>query len=778
MRKLLYALAAACAVTVVTVPASALAVPDQGRAVAMNRSGAHDLPNPLADKNRALRAKGLQMQVEGKVSANASVAKVGEDQFVELEREGEDSIWTVIGEFGSGVATHTHGGTPVVHTGPAGPLHNEIAEPDRSVDNTTIWTDDFSEAHYEDLLFSEEPGAVSMRNYYIEQSSNRYAVNGDVTDWVQVPNNAASYGSNYCGGIVCQDTWRFVQDSVTAWYQSQVAAGKTKAEIDASLASFDVWDRYDHDGDGNFDEADGYIDHFQTVHAGEGEETGGGAQGTDAIWSHRWYVQLTPIGAGGPTLDDGTQVPFGGTQIGDSKYWIGDYTIEPENGGVGVFAHEFAHDLDIPDLYDTSGNTGGAENSTAFWTVMSSGSYGSSGEPEDGIGSKPMHMGNWEKFQLGWLNYDVAEAGKKSWHRLGPAEFNSTNAQGLFVLLPDKQVTVELGEPYEGERYYYSESGDNLDNFMTKTVTLPAGANLTAKARYDIETDWDYAYVVVSTDGGNTWTGVETNLSTDTDPNGQNFGNGITGDSDGQWVDLTADLSGYTGNVLLGFRYWTDGATVEPGFQVDAISIAGGPIDGAETDAGWTFDGFRTTTGTETTPFFNAYVAENRQYIGYDDSLRTGPYNFGFLSTRPDWVEHFSYQDGILVSYWDSSHTDNSVGDHPGEGLILPVDAHPAIEYWSDGTMMRPRLQSYDSTFGVQRTQSYTLHNDGVPTTITSKPAVRVFDDRKSYWTDGSAPGHYQPGWSSVRVPNTGTQIRVNSLKPNGIARIQVRPVD
>ena len=47
--------------------------------------------------------------------------------------------------------------------------------------------------------------------------------------------------------------------------------------------------------------------------------------------------------------------------------------MQPENGGLGVFAHEFAHDLGLPDLYDTSGNTGGAENNTAFWTLMSSG---------------------------------------------------------------------------------------------------------------------------------------------------------------------------------------------------------------------------------------------------------------------------------------------------------------------------------------------------------------------------------------------------------------------
>lgn len=47
----------------------------------------------------------------------------------------------------------------------------------------------------------------------------------------------------------------------------------------------------------------------------------------------------------------------------------------------------------------------------------------------------------------------------------------------------------------------------------------------------------------------------------------------------------------------------------------------------------------------------NAHVLENRQYLGFDDSLRTGPYNFGSLDTKPDWVEHFSYQDGLLISY-------------------------------------------------------------------------------------------------------------------------------
>ncbi len=182
---------------------------------------------------------------------------------------------------------------------------------------------------------------------------------------------------------------------------------------------------------------------------------------------------------------------FGGVRIGQSKYWVGDYTIEPENGAVGVFSHEFGHDLGLPDLYDTSGNTCGSacENSTGFWTLMSSGSYGNDGTVD--LGTRPTHMGAWEKFQLGWLNYEVAFAGSKSSHKLGPAETNTKQAQGLFVVLPDKQVVQNVGAPYEGGYFYYSRAGNNLDNAMYRSFNLAAGSTLAAKVNYDIDADWD-----------------------------------------------------------------------------------------------------------------------------------------------------------------------------------------------------------------------------------------------------------------------------------------------
>ena len=46
-----------------------------------------------------------------------------------------------------------------------------------------------------------------------------------------------------------------------------------------------------------------------------------------------------------------------------------DYTIEPEDGAVGVFAHEYGHDLGLPDEYDTKYS--GQGEPVESWSIMS-----------------------------------------------------------------------------------------------------------------------------------------------------------------------------------------------------------------------------------------------------------------------------------------------------------------------------------------------------------------------------------------------------------------------
>lgn len=454
---------------------------------------------------------------------------------------------------------------------------------------------------------------------------------------------------------------------------------------------------------------------------------------------------------------------LGGVQIGASDFWVGKYTIQPENGGVGVFAHEFGHDLGLPDLYDYFG-----ENGTGFWTLMSSGSW--LGDGKDDIGSKPSHMSAWEKFQLGWLSYEVAIAGEKSIHRLGPMEFNTKQAQGVFVVLPQKEVMTDIGDPYAGSKFYYSGSGNNLDRIMYKQVYIAPLSTFAAKVNFDIEFDWDYAYLVVSTNDGVTWDAVETNLSTSENPNGTNLDYGITGSTDGNWVDLTADLGAYTKqNVKLGIRYKTDEAVAEKGLLIDEISITGYSIDGAEIDFGWSLGGVIMSSGDPTVKLVSHYyVCEYRSYLGFDSTLQVGPYYFGYVDDNdesedpdpllpdvPDYVDHFAYQDGLLIHYWDTSQSDNNTGLHAGQGLLLPIDAHYKALNRIDGGLWRNRIQSYDSTFFIAPTDGIpNIHHGGELSPVLSLPGIKTFDDRILHYDPTNPLG-------SVIHPNTGTLITI-----------------
>jgi immune inhibitor A len=736
---------------------------------------ADELPNPAEEKKRALREEALKDVLAGRakpVKRNGStVVKVGDtaasqasgrhkrDQYVELAREKTDKIFVILAEFGN----ERHPNYPDQDTDPDtegprrfdGPLHNEIPEPDRSVDNSTIWQPDFGAEFFRNLYFGTGAGQESLKQYYERQSSGRYSVDGTVTDWVKVRFNEARYGRSDgypCASNVCSNTWNLIQDGINQWVADQVAAGRTQEQIAADLASYDVWDRNDYDGDGDFNERDGYIDHFQIVHSGGDQADGDPWQGEDAIWSHRWKAFQ---GTGqGPAFN-----PDGGTQIGSTGLWVADYTIQPENGGRSVFYHEYGHDLGLPDLYDTQG--GGGDNAVGWWSIMAQSRL--KARNDVGIGNRGADLGPWEKLQLGWLDYEIVAAGQNRTLDLGPHEYNSAKPQAFVVTLPKKEIVTELGAPAAGERQWWSGSDDDINTWMARDVTLPAGpAQLSFQARWNIEDcgpdPCDYAYVEVSTDGS-TWTAIPGSI---TDPD---EGNGIDGLQE-EWTDATFDLSAHAGQEIgLRIRYETDGAVrgQDPkqvaGIFIDEISItAGGTTvltDGAENPPnGWELRGFSSVEASFTTAYDNYYLASNRSYVSYDRYLKTGPYNFGFGPERPDWVEFFPYQDGLLIWYWDTSFSDNDVGVHPGQGEILPIDAHPRPIYNLQGVPWRGRIQLYDATFTPQKADSFTLHVSGQPSYVRGQDGVTVFDDSRQYW-------YPETPTVGVKVPNTGTRIRV-----------------
>ncbi|MCX5752963.1 MAG: M14 family zinc carboxypeptidase [Candidatus Krumholzibacteria bacterium] len=130
---------------------------------------------------------------------------------------------------------------------------------------------------------------------------------------------------------------------------------------------------------------------------------------------------------------------------------------------------------------------------------------------------------------------------------------------------------------YAGSYSFCSGSGDNLLNTLSMANIYPLWLPQTLSCRlwYDIELDWDYAYLEGSLDDGDTWVTLPGDLTTNLDPNGANRGNGITGASGG-WVSATFDLSslmaGGSGFILLRFLYVTDGSVNGEGLYVDLVN--------------------------------------------------------------------------------------------------------------------------------------------------------------------------------------------------------------
>ncbi len=747
--------------------ASPAVFPASGKATAVRTDAPPPAPQEL--QRQALRRQALERVAAGALRPAATgglppTVKVGK-RYVELAQERKDKIFVILAEFGDQVDTTTEfegkprfGGTP-------GPRHNTIDKPAKA-DNHTVWRKDFDRAYYQRQFFSAEPGAVSLRNYYRLQSSGRYDLDGQVSDWVRLPWNEARYGTDNCSEPgQCRTNWDLIKDATNAWYHGERAKGRTPADIRAELAQYDVWDRYDVDHDGDFNEPDGYLDHLVVVHAGKDQTWGGGAQGKDAVWAHRWFAYWNQAGTAGP---EGNKA--GGTQVGDSGIWAGDYLTGGENSGVGLFAHEFGHDLGLPDMYSSDG-----DNSVNFWSLMSSASY--LGKGRNTTGDVPGDLDAWSKLQLGWLDYTEADAGRRTRAVLGVSGYNTEDPQALLVHLPPSVDSTDLTDPYEGGSQWWSGTGDFMDNTLTRTVQVPAeGARLDARVWYDIEQDYDFLTVEASTDGGGTWRALPGTVGGSPVP-----ARGVSGTSGG-WQELGVPLAEFAGQgVQLRLRVTSDSNTHGKGVTFDDIRITSGADgrellrDGAEQGAnGWTAVKWSRTQGrTGIAEHPRAYLVENRRYVGYGAYLKTGPYNFGWGSdpVRKDTVEFYPYQPGVLVWLWDTAYSDNTTKAHPGSGMLLPVDARPEALRFGDGTLVNARAQTFDATFSLQPSAEVVLHRNGVPLLVAERPGVAAFDDHTgAYWN----PDLPQVG---VKVPDTGTRIAVLKEASGGArTTVQVSP--
>ncbi|OGQ34204.1 MAG: hypothetical protein A3F16_07625 [Deltaproteobacteria bacterium RIFCSPHIGHO2_12_FULL_43_9] len=653
-----------------------------------------------------------------------------------------------------------------------GPLHNQLEQPLPDLNNTDYWVPDFSSRHYQHLLFTRTSGVVSMSNWYLEQSSGRYTVDGVVKGWYRLPTAEKEYGAddpareghdNLNGAV-----WRIIPDLLAV------------IGNDVDWKAFDKKDRYDYDNDGDLNEPDGYVDYLMVIHAGTGQEGGGGAQGDDALWSHRSQVNFLPEG-GTERLGPAQFAKRGGVKTASpDDIWVLDYTLEPEDGGVGVFAHEFGHDLGLPDLYDTQPVGKESESSTGFWTVMSSGSWtGPQGGP---LGTIPTHFGAWEKEELGWLDREEISVSGGPFEylvQLDRVEHRGLKPQALRINLPNATETVKVVDPVHLKGVVYSAKGDDLDNSLTRKLDLKghSAATLIFQTNYEIEADYDYAYVEVQDESG-IFRSISGSITTDTNPNGSNLGHGITGDSSG-WVEATFDLSQFAGKeIVFRFRYVTDGAAQGRGFVVDNLRVLAGDntiLEDSFEDVsleGWTAEGFRMLVdGEYIVDYKRYYLVEWRTHYGFDKAL-SSVYNMRVSQSGagPVWADFFSHEPGLLIWYRNEKYLsgDNHVGAHPGEGFLLIVDSHPDSLLDSKGKPLRTRVQLRDAAFNFDDLSQFSLFDpNGVPISVGEGRGNNSFNDAISYYREEDPD-------NSVKLPTIGLHVAIENVSFDGSA-VQLR---
>jgi immune inhibitor A len=589
--------------------------------------------------------------------------------------------------------------------------------------DTPMYYPDYTVAHYQDLLFSATgftgPGGENLLTgyqYYQAESGGSFFFTGNVKGWYTASQNAAYYGANTSsqkGSDIAVP--QLVKEAVTF-----ALAGMSAQEI----ASYDVEDPYDFDGDGNLDEPDGDIDHVMLFHSSIGEEAGGGVLDGDAIWSHRYYVYEGDA--------PGYAIP------GTGKTVFG-YTIQPIDAAAGVVVHEFGHDLGLPDEYDTLTNSGDG-SPVGSWSIMSGGSWTGEIAGTEPTGFSPYARSYLQnKYKGKWLNEvsmsldAIPQDGKEV--QLFEA-VDHTRVNQIAIGLPS--VEIPFKAPYAGSYQYYSGQGHMLSTAAGFSLDLPVSDTLILKmkAHWNIEPDYDYAQVMVDgvvVSGNHTKPSNSINSAKHIITGKSSAIAGAEGDN--AWVDLEFDLSGYVGsNRQISIVYFTDEAAGDYGLVVDEIKLLDGTTlvysDGAETEGKMTLSGGFSRIDSNRPGGERRYLVQLRSHNGIDTGLKS-----------------HGYEPGVLLWLENLNELDNNSSEHPGVGLIGVVDADQVL-IDNRGSSVQVR----DATFSMFNQSAY-FNDDHLA-------ANNLFDDSLDY----SAPLQPQSG---IILPKLGLTMEVIAQAAN-----------
>ena len=292
------------------------------------------------------------------------------------------------------------------------------------------YQEDHDQDYFEDLAFGE---SNSMWEYYYEVSRGELNIQGDVYGPYTLDGDAADYGT---------ENMEFVRDSV-------------------EIADDDI-DYRDYDA-------------VMVIHSGPGEESSGNS---DDIWSIHWPYSIE-------TDDDGHEIEQI-TQAPEYQYSSG------ERNPLGVWVHEFGHELGLPDLYDTDNSSEGI----GHWGVMASGSWADHGET-------PVYFSAWSRYWLGWVdpivitddinNLELEPIENDGNVYLLPIPGNWSNSNEYYLLENRQQLKYDSYLPGEGLLIWHIDEDVIYSKWNSNSVNNDEDHKGVDLEEADGEDDLDYS---------------------------------------------------------------------------------------------------------------------------------------------------------------------------------------------------------------------------------------------------------------------------------------------
>jgi len=320
-------------------------------------------------------------------------------------------------------------------------------------------------AYYEELLFERDNG--SMWDFFNENSYGQFNISGTIVpQWLNASENMSYYGEYE--------------------FQNSESEGNAQTLVREAVALAQPFVNYSH-----FDrDNDGDLDHLIMVHSGPTDESngGGGPAGDDAIWSHRWAISAE--------YRNGTR--------------ISGYAMQGEGTPMGVFGHEFAHDLGLPDLYDTDYSSSGI----GHWGMMSGGSWLNGGDT-------PAQLCAWSKIFLGWVEPALPFAGEGEYN-LSRVEDNASimkipidglGGREYFLLENRQNVGYDTYLPGHGLLIWHIDEDGSQSNDAHRKVHLEeADNNNNPKQADDPWANTTSGFTNVSSPSSHNYDGAETHI--------------------------------------------------------------------------------------------------------------------------------------------------------------------------------------------------------------------------------------------------------------------------